>query len=155
MSQENVELAQQVFDAFNRRDLRAFLALMDAGVEAGSRLAAMEGGYHGHDGIRQWWQNLLGAIPDYTLETVEAREPGNQRSQRCALAVTGRTATPRSRIRCGSLPTGVTRKSSGGVSCRLKPKPSKPWGCRSSPLDEKRKRLSRVRPASRLRRAGQ
>jgi ketosteroid isomerase-like protein len=76
MSQENVELAQQAFDAFNRRDLGAFLALMDADVEAGSRLVAMEGGYHGHDGIRQWWQNLLDAIPDYTLETVEARDLG-------------------------------------------------------------------------------
>ena len=37
----------------------------------------MEGGYHGHDGIRHWWQNLLGAFPDYTLETVEARGLGN------------------------------------------------------------------------------
>ena len=77
MSQENVELAQQAFDALNRRDLGAFLALMDADVEAESRLAAMEGGYHGHDGIRHWWQNLLGAFPDYTVETVEARELGN------------------------------------------------------------------------------
>ena len=77
MSQENVELAQQAFDAFNRRDLGAFLALMDADVEAGSRLVAMEGGYHGHDGIRQWWRNLLDAIPDYTLETVEARDLGD------------------------------------------------------------------------------
>ena len=77
MSQENGELAQQAFDAFNRRDLGAFLALMDADVEAGSRLVAMEGGYHGHDGIRQWWQNLLDAIPDYTLETVEARDLGH------------------------------------------------------------------------------
>jgi ketosteroid isomerase-like protein len=77
MSRENVELAQQAFDAFNRRDLGAFLALMDADVEAGSRLVAMEGGYHGHDGIRQWWQNLLDAIPDYTVETVEARDLGH------------------------------------------------------------------------------
>lgn len=74
MSQENVELTHQAFGAFNRRDLDAFLALMDTDVEAGSRLVAMEGGYHGHDGIRQWWQNLLDAIPDYTLEPVEARE---------------------------------------------------------------------------------
>lgn len=74
MSQENVELTHQAFGAFNRRDLDAFLALMDTDVEAGSRLVAMEGGYHGHDGIRQWWQNLLDAIPDYTLEPVQARE---------------------------------------------------------------------------------
>jgi ketosteroid isomerase-like protein len=77
MSRENVELAQQAFDAFNRRDMGAFLALMDADVEAGSRLAAMEGGYQGHDGIRHWWQNLLDAIPDYTVETVEARDLGD------------------------------------------------------------------------------
>ena len=77
MSQENVELAQQAFDAFNRRDMGAFLALMDADVEAVSRLVAMEGSYHGHDGIRHWWQNLVDAFPDYTLETVEARELGN------------------------------------------------------------------------------
>jgi hypothetical protein len=76
MSQEK-ELAQQAFDAFNRRDMRAFLALMDAEVEAVSRLVAMEGGYHGHDGIRHWWANLLDAFPDYTLETLEARELRN------------------------------------------------------------------------------
>jgi ketosteroid isomerase-like protein len=77
MSQENVELTHRAYDAFNQRDMGAFLALMDRDVQAESRLAAMEGGYHGHDGIRHWWQNLLEAFPDYTLETVEAREHGN------------------------------------------------------------------------------
>jgi hypothetical protein len=38
---------------------------MDADVEAESRLVAMEGGYHGHDGIRHWWQQLFDAWPDY------------------------------------------------------------------------------------------
>ena len=76
MSHENVELAQQAFDAFSRRDLGAFLALMDADVEALSRLVAMEGGYHGHDGIRLWWQTCS-TLSDYTLETVEARALGN------------------------------------------------------------------------------
>src|SRR6185436_5296393 len=70
MSGENVELTYQAYDAFNRRDSAAFLELMDADVEALSRLAAMEGGYHGHDGIRRWWQNLLDAIPDFTFEAV-------------------------------------------------------------------------------------
>ena len=50
---------------------------MDADVEALSRLAAMEGGYHGHDGIRRWWQNLLDAIPDFMVEVVEVRELGD------------------------------------------------------------------------------
>ena len=77
MSQEHVELTYRAYDAFNRRDSAAFLELMDADVEALSRLAAMEGGYHGHDGIRRWWQNLLDAIPDFTFEAVEVRELGD------------------------------------------------------------------------------
>ena len=52
MSQENVEPFREVLDAFNQRDLGSFLALMDDDVEANSRLAPMEGGYHGHEGIR-------------------------------------------------------------------------------------------------------
>ena len=37
MSQENVELALRAFDAFNRRDLDAALALVDEDVEVFSR----------------------------------------------------------------------------------------------------------------------
>ena len=48
MSQENVERALELLDAFNRRDLEAFVALADDGIEVESRLVAMEGGYHGH-----------------------------------------------------------------------------------------------------------
>jgi ketosteroid isomerase-like protein len=77
MSQENVELAHRAFDALNRRDLGAYLALMEDDVEAVPRLVAMEGGYHGHDGIRRWWQNLLDAFPDYTVEVVEVRDLGD------------------------------------------------------------------------------
>ena len=44
MSKENVELAYRAYDAFNRRDWDAFLALVDDQVEVESRLVAMEGG---------------------------------------------------------------------------------------------------------------
>jgi ketosteroid isomerase-like protein len=50
MSQENVELALRAYDAFNRRDWDAFVALMDEDVEIVTRIAAIEGGRHGHDG---------------------------------------------------------------------------------------------------------
>ena len=58
MSQEHVELTHRAYDAFNRRDAAAFLELMDADVEALSRLAAMEGGYHGHDGVRAYFAEV-------------------------------------------------------------------------------------------------
>jgi ketosteroid isomerase-like protein len=77
VSQQNVvELGYRVYDAFNRRDLDALLALMDDDVEAFPQLVAMEGGYRGHVGIRRWWQNLLGTFPDYAIEVVEVRDLG-------------------------------------------------------------------------------
>ena len=74
MSQENVELVHRVLDAFNRRDLDAALALMHVDVEFGSRIAAMEGGFHGHDGIRRWWRTILDASPDRRIEILEVRD---------------------------------------------------------------------------------
>ena len=62
-------------EAFNRRDMEGFVALMDEEVEVVSRLAAMEGGYRGHDGVRRWWANLLDVIPDFTIGDVEVRVP--------------------------------------------------------------------------------
>jgi ketosteroid isomerase-like protein len=76
MSQENVELAQRAYDAFNRRDFASLLALVDADAEVVPRLAGVEGGYHGPEGIRRWWQNLLDAWPDFTVEVVEVRDLG-------------------------------------------------------------------------------
>jgi ketosteroid isomerase-like protein len=77
MSQENVELSHRVYDAVNRHDLGALLTLMDADVEAVSLLVAMEGGYHGHDGIRRWWGNMLDVFPDWAVEVVEVRDLGD------------------------------------------------------------------------------
>jgi ketosteroid isomerase-like protein len=77
MSQENVELALQAFDAVNRRHLDALLALMDDDVEIVTRIAAVEGGLHGHDGMRRWWENMFTAFPDYYFEAVDVRDLGD------------------------------------------------------------------------------
>jgi ketosteroid isomerase-like protein len=76
MSQANVELALQAFDAVNRRDLDALLALTDDDVEIVTRIAAVEGGLHGHDGMRRWWENMFTAFPDYYFEVVDVRDLG-------------------------------------------------------------------------------
>ena len=76
MPQQNVELYSQAIDAFNRRDFDAFLALMDAHVESAPRLASVEGSFHGHDGVRRWWEDLLAAFPDYTAEILEVHDLG-------------------------------------------------------------------------------
>ena len=77
MSQENVELSDRATDAFNRRDLGAFLALMDDDVEYVPRAVAMEGSYHGHDGIRRWLENVFDVWPDLTTQLVEVRDLGD------------------------------------------------------------------------------
>jgi ketosteroid isomerase-like protein len=73
MSQESFDRVYELADAFNRRDQAAFLAGWDEDAELVSRLVAIEGSYHGHDGIRRWWESLLDAWPDLTLEVVALR----------------------------------------------------------------------------------
>ncbi len=56
MSQENVELHHRANDAFNRRDLDAFLAFFDPDLEFSPLILELEGGrpYRGHDEIRSF-----------------------------------------------------------------------------------------------------
>ncbi len=77
MSHENVELARQAYDPLNRRDLNAFLALMDAEVEAFPRIVAIESGFHRHDGIPRWWEDLIEFLPDVAIEIVAVRDLGD------------------------------------------------------------------------------
>jgi ketosteroid isomerase-like protein len=76
MSQENVERVHQAADAFNRRDLDAYLALADPGVEFAPYTGAITGGYEGHDGIRRWWEDLFAVFPDWRVEAVKVRDLG-------------------------------------------------------------------------------
>jgi ketosteroid isomerase-like protein len=78
MSQENVEVVRGTFDAFNARDLDAFLGYMDPEVEYRSLVLEVEGAYHGHDGIRSWWEGVLAVFPEWSPQIVEARDLGNR-----------------------------------------------------------------------------
>jgi ketosteroid isomerase-like protein len=79
MSEENVMLLHGVFDAFNRRDIDAFLTLCDPDVEFISYWLQVEGGgsYRGHDGVRDWWERLLEVYPDFTAEVEDVRDLGD------------------------------------------------------------------------------
>jgi ketosteroid isomerase-like protein len=77
MSQENVDLTYRAIDAVNRRDLGAYLALMDDDVEAFPLVAGIEGRFNGHEGIRRWWDGLFNVFPDFTTEIVEASDLGD------------------------------------------------------------------------------
>jgi ketosteroid isomerase-like protein len=77
MSQENVELVHRAFNAFNRRDLDAFLKLQDPEVETVTQLVSVEAHtYHGHDGVRDWWRDLFAIFPDFSAEILDTRDLG-------------------------------------------------------------------------------
>jgi ketosteroid isomerase-like protein len=74
-----VELLHRAVDAFNRRDLDAYLALQDSGVEFTPFERAVEGlGPHiGHQGIRTWWEDSFAALPDLRSQLDEVRDLGH------------------------------------------------------------------------------
>jgi ketosteroid isomerase-like protein len=79
MSHANVERVYRAYDAFNGRDIDAFLALCDPDLEFISYVMQVEGGepYRGHEGVRDWWESLLAVYPDFTTEIEEVRERGD------------------------------------------------------------------------------
>ena len=78
MSEQNIDVVRATFDAFQKRDLHAFLTCMDPEVEYRSLILEVEGTYHGHDGIRSWWESVLAVFPDWSPQIEEARELGNR-----------------------------------------------------------------------------
>ena len=78
MSQKNVELTRRLLEASERDEFEAALALLDDQVAAFPLVSAFEGGYHGHEGIREWWQTLRESFLDYVVDVVELRDLGDQ-----------------------------------------------------------------------------
>jgi ketosteroid isomerase-like protein len=59
MAQQVPDLARHLMDTFNRRDLDALCERLDPDVEWIPIMAALEGRvYRGHDGVRQWVEDL-------------------------------------------------------------------------------------------------
>jgi hypothetical protein len=59
MSQENVELHRRANEAFNTRNVEAFIKYCDREIELHSAVTVPGGGlYRGHDGIRRWHRDL-------------------------------------------------------------------------------------------------
>jgi ketosteroid isomerase-like protein len=77
MSQHNVELSYRAAEAFNRRDLGAYLATQDEDVEGIPLAIDMEGVYRGHAGTRRWWAAQFGSFPDLTIEVLQISDPGD------------------------------------------------------------------------------
>jgi hypothetical protein len=70
-SEGNVELSRRFVEALNARDIDAMLVLCDPSIELHSAIGAVEGIYHGHEGVRRWhrdntkvWGEEIGIEPE-------------------------------------------------------------------------------------------
>ncbi len=65
MSSENVEVHRRLIDAFNARDVEAFVACFDPSAEFESVFAAVGGAvYRGHDELPRYFRDLADAWGD-------------------------------------------------------------------------------------------
>jgi ketosteroid isomerase-like protein len=78
MAQENVDAVVSTFEAFQRRDLDAFLGCFDPEVEYRSLVLEVEGVYRGHEGMRRWWEGVLTVFPDWSPRIEDSRELGGR-----------------------------------------------------------------------------
>jgi ketosteroid isomerase-like protein len=78
MSQENVEIVRATFESFRRRDLDAFLRCFDLEAEYRSLVLEVEGTYHGHEGMRSWWDSVLTVFPDWNPQLEDTRDLGQR-----------------------------------------------------------------------------
>ena len=78
----DIEKLADAFEAFNRRDVEAFIAAVDVPEDYEWRpflTAGIEGGvYRGPAGTREWFANLDEVFESFSLETLEMRDLGDR-----------------------------------------------------------------------------
>jgi hypothetical protein len=79
MSKETVALLHEAYEALNRHDLDTLVALSDPDMEFLPLLLELEGTgpLQGLEDMRCWFDDLLGAFPDWGIDIIETREIGN------------------------------------------------------------------------------
>ena len=79
---ENVETLKRGFDAVSRLDEKGMLEFMDPEIEFRPRFQVMLEGeaavYWGHEGVREAFRDLYGALDDITPEVSEIRDFGDR-----------------------------------------------------------------------------
>ena len=63
MSEQNIELHRRANEAFNTRDVEAYLAFCDPQIELHTAVTGPGPAvYHGHDGVRRWHTEIADAF---------------------------------------------------------------------------------------------
>jgi ketosteroid isomerase-like protein len=102
MSQENVEIVRRIYDAVARRDSDTPFELYAEDIVwdmSNARRAALftRPVYHGHDGVRRAWREVLSAFGEVDFEVDELIDLGDQVLATLREREVGARAAPRSR----------------------------------------------------------
>jgi hypothetical protein len=74
MAEDNVQLVYRAYEALQADDIETFLSFVDPEVEWHSLILEIEGKFHGHEGVREWWGSLRSVFPDWNPSIVEVRD---------------------------------------------------------------------------------
>jgi ketosteroid isomerase-like protein len=82
MSQENLELVRRGYAAWNRQDFDQTLDLLDPEIEwvmnpGFARLPGVDAVYHGHEGVRRFWEIFIEPWEQISIEVEELRDSGD------------------------------------------------------------------------------
>ena len=80
MSQENVEIVRDSFEAWNRGDLNAWLETFDPKVEwhMSGVFPGLDTAYYGHDGVRSFWREFRAGWEEIIPDVEQIIDRGEQ-----------------------------------------------------------------------------
>ena len=132
MSQENIEVVRRNQEAWNRRDLTAWLASFrsDAEIDWSRSRGPLKGFYRGHGELKVFWDEFWSTFEDVQVETYGVAEAGSEVVVSNTAHMRGREGieVTRGARSCGRSRTG--RSLAFGCS-KSEPKPSQLPGCGS------------------------
>src|SRR5829696_9942438 len=134
MSQENVEVVQAFLDAIGRGDERAAMRRLATEVEWHMFPAGVGGEvFHGPHDVRDAGLASLSAWEKAELQVPEVIDAGDAVVVRVRWRLRGRASGLETRRNTPPSATSATEGSFTTASTRTGRRPSKPWGCGSSP----------------------
>lgn len=93
MTEANIDRIRRAYDAWNRGDLDAVMEYVDEDAEwrmTGEIVGTAEA-YHGHAGVRSWWEQFTEPFEHVEIEPEEIAEPSDdQVLVRVRVRATGR-----------------------------------------------------------------
>lgn len=138
MSRDNVALFRRVSDAYNRRDVDAFLELAHPEVEWHPAFQVLLGGeaavYRRHDGMRQRFREVDEALSAIDAEWVEVRDLGERIVATGRLHIRGRESGAETEAPVAAWSTSPKGRCRAFRPIWTQMKPSTPRGCESKPI---------------------